>query len=98
MLFETRLDDGRWVGHAENGALVAAHAGGPVTENAIGRVAIDGIDTDVPDRAVGSVLAVDLPHRRPLTVLAQPGVLAQPSVPAQATVGAPGAVLAGPAA
>lgn len=61
VLFERRLDDGRWVGHAEDHVLVAAV--GDDLENAIGHVRIEGVDRDVADRAVGSIVALDRPGR-----------------------------------
>jgi len=61
VLFERLLDDGRWVGHAEDHVLVAA--AGDDLENAIGRVRIEGVDRDVADRAVGSIVALDRPGR-----------------------------------
>ena len=72
VLFESRLPDGRWVGHAEDHVLVAA--AGDDLENAIGRVMIDGIDREVADRAIGSIAALDRPKRqirRDLPVLAE---------------------------
>jgi threonylcarbamoyladenosine tRNA methylthiotransferase MtaB len=71
VLFERRLPDGRWVGHAEDHVPVAAV--GEHLENAIGRVKIDGIDGEVADRAVGSIAALDRPRqriRRDLSVVA----------------------------
>jgi threonylcarbamoyladenosine tRNA methylthiotransferase MtaB len=62
VLFETRLPDGRWIGHAEDHTLVAVAAGGDL-ENAIGRVAIRGVDAHQPDRAVGRLVVVDPPPR-----------------------------------
>ena len=62
MLFESRLPDGRWVGHAEDHVLVAA--AGTDLENAIGRVMIEGIDREVADRAIGSIVALDRPKRQ----------------------------------
>jgi threonylcarbamoyladenosine tRNA methylthiotransferase MtaB len=60
VLFETRLDDGRWVGHAPNHVLVAAvPPDGHALDNAIGLVEISGVDPDVPDRAVGRILDLD---------------------------------------
>jgi threonylcarbamoyladenosine tRNA methylthiotransferase MtaB len=56
VLFETRLDDGRWVGHAADHALVAVAAGGEQLENVIGRVRIDAIDPAAPDRVVGRLV------------------------------------------
>ena len=62
VLFERRLPDGRWIGHAEDHVLVAA--AGHELENAIGRVKIDGIDGEVADRAVGSIVTLDRPRQR----------------------------------
>jgi threonylcarbamoyladenosine tRNA methylthiotransferase MtaB len=61
VLFEARLPDGRWVGHAEDHVLVAA--AGDDLENAVGRVIIEGIDGEVADRAVGRIVALDRPQR-----------------------------------
>ena len=61
VLFERRLDDGRWLGHATDHTLVAAASQGDALtdlENAIGRVAIDQVDPLVPDRAVGRILGL----------------------------------------
>jgi threonylcarbamoyladenosine tRNA methylthiotransferase MtaB len=71
VLFERRLPDGRWVGHAEDHVLVAA--AGHDLENAIGRVKIDRIDAEVADRAVGTIVTLDRPRkpiRRDLPVVA----------------------------
>ena len=59
VLFETRLDDGRWVGHAADHTpvAVAAPEEGPL-ENAIGRVRIDGVDASRRDRVVGPILSL----------------------------------------
>ena len=62
MLFESRLPDGRWVGHAEDHVLVAAVADD--LENAIGRVIIEGIDREVADRAIGSIVTLHRPKRQ----------------------------------
>jgi threonylcarbamoyladenosine tRNA methylthiotransferase MtaB len=77
VLFERRLPDGRWIGHAEDHVLVASD--GDALENAIGRVMIDGIDGEVADRAVGSIVALDRPGQRirrdlPVVVAHQGGV------------------------
>ena len=72
VLFERRLPDGRWVGHAEDNVLVVA--AGDELENAIGRVMIERIDGEVADRAVGSIVALDRPRqriRRDLPVVAE---------------------------
>ena len=68
VLFETRLASGSWVGHAADYTLVAA-APPPAAdlaslEGAIGRVAIDGVDEQVPDRAVGQIVELSVPARR----------------------------------
>ncbi|HLO34494.1 MAG TPA: radical SAM protein, partial [Candidatus Deferrimicrobium sp.] len=63
VLFETRLDDGRWVGHATDHTLVAAPATAPGAdlENAIGRVAVEAVDPARRDRVVGRILSVSPP-------------------------------------
>jgi threonylcarbamoyladenosine tRNA methylthiotransferase MtaB len=66
VLFESRLPDGRWVGHAADYVAVAATAPSttPVEQplaNAICRVAVDGVDPRVSDRAVGHILSVTPP-------------------------------------
>jgi threonylcarbamoyladenosine tRNA methylthiotransferase MtaB len=63
VLFETRLPDGRWAGHAADHTLVATEAASASAslENAIGRVEIEGIDPDVRDRAVGRLRSISLP-------------------------------------
>ena len=60
VLFESRLDDGRWTGHAANHVLVAAAGHG--LENAIGRVMIDAIDGEAAGRVRGTILALDRPR------------------------------------
>ena len=65
VLIETRLDDDRWVGHAEDHVLVAVdpqRATMPIPEqleHAILTVRRTSIDDDAPDRVVGEILAVD---------------------------------------
>jgi tRNA A37 methylthiotransferase MiaB len=62
VLFETRLDDGRWVGHAADHTLVASSVAGTASlENHIGRVAIDGVDPVVSDRVVGRIVSLSAP-------------------------------------
>jgi threonylcarbamoyladenosine tRNA methylthiotransferase MtaB len=66
VLLETRLDDGRWVGHADDHVVVAVtpRDADPVDlENAVVRVRRDVVDEDVPDRVEGGILAIDLPDR-----------------------------------
>jgi threonylcarbamoyladenosine tRNA methylthiotransferase MtaB len=61
VLFERRLDDGRWIGHSTDHTMVASAPLGDDSselENAIGRVAIDGVDPVVPDRVVGRLLSL----------------------------------------
>jgi len=72
VLFERRLADGRWVGHAADHALVAAPVSGASVslENAIGRVAIDAVDPAARDRVVGRILALTPP------IAPTPGALA----------------------
>jgi threonylcarbamoyladenosine tRNA methylthiotransferase MtaB len=68
VLLETRLDDGRWVGHGEDHVLVAVapRPGDPVDlENAIATVRREVVDEDAADRVEGGVLALD-PARRAL--------------------------------
>jgi threonylcarbamoyladenosine tRNA methylthiotransferase MtaB len=77
VLFETRLADGRWAGHAADYVAVAATRSGPAAThdslaNAIGRVAVDGVDPLVPDRAVGRIVAISPPPTTPLRVAAPP--------------------------
>jgi len=75
VLFETRLPDGRWLGHAEDHVLVAAlppdH--GPL-DNAIGHVVIERVDPGVPDRVEGRLLHIE-PGRRLRTPLPIVGAL-----------------------
>jgi threonylcarbamoyladenosine tRNA methylthiotransferase MtaB len=63
VLFETRLEDGRWVGHAADHTLVAAPSAVPTDslENHIGRVRIAAIDPTIPDRVTGRILSLSPP-------------------------------------
>ncbi|MEW6225656.1 MAG: tRNA (N(6)-L-threonylcarbamoyladenosine(37)-C(2))-methylthiotransferase MtaB [Chloroflexota bacterium] len=76
VLVESRLENGRWVGHAEDHVLVAVtpRAGDPEDlENAILTVRRTAIDGESADRVTGEVLAVDPAPRSlrvPLPVLA----------------------------
>jgi threonylcarbamoyladenosine tRNA methylthiotransferase MtaB len=80
VLFESRLADGRWVGHAVDYVSVAASAPSTASVarslvNAIGRVAIDGVDQGARDRAVGRIISVSPPPARPSSLpLVQTGV------------------------
>jgi tRNA A37 methylthiotransferase MiaB len=66
VLFETRLDDGRWVGHATDHVNVAVDApDGSVLENVIGRVAIESVDATQADRVVGRLIDVVPPPEVP---------------------------------
>lgn len=56
VLFESRLADGRWVGHAEDHQRVAVAAADRHLENAIERVAIDDVDREAADLAVGRLV------------------------------------------
>ncbi len=54
VLFETRLPDGRWTGHAEDDVrVVAASADGRPLDNVIAPVRIVAIDPDQSDVVVG---------------------------------------------
>jgi threonylcarbamoyladenosine tRNA methylthiotransferase MtaB len=67
VLAEQRLDDGRWVGHAEDHGLVAVRPrnGDPEDlENAVVTVRRTSVDPRVPDRVEGELLAVDPAPRR----------------------------------
>jgi len=62
VLIESRLYDGRWVGHAEDHVLVAVtpRPGDPDDlENAILTVRRMAIDADVAERVTGEILAID---------------------------------------
>jgi tRNA A37 methylthiotransferase MiaB len=66
VLFESRLADGRWIGHAADYVAVAEAEpvmalGEASLANVIGRVAIDGVDPMARDRAVGRILSVTPP-------------------------------------
>jgi threonylcarbamoyladenosine tRNA methylthiotransferase MtaB len=79
VLAEQRLDDGRWVGHAEDHVLVAVRPrpGDPVDlENAVLTVRRTTVDPEVPERVEGELIAVDAAPRRlhvPLPVLVPTG-------------------------
>ncbi len=69
VLFETRLPDGRWLGHAGNYVAVAVAPPDPEgLANAIGRVRVTGIDPVRADRVVGRLESID----RPLAFLDRP--------------------------
>ncbi|HET7029367.1 MAG TPA: tRNA (N(6)-L-threonylcarbamoyladenosine(37)-C(2))-methylthiotransferase MtaB [Candidatus Limnocylindrales bacterium] len=55
VLFEERLADGRWSGHAADSTLVAARSDLEL-EHAIGRVRVAAVDADRPDRVEGGIL------------------------------------------
>jgi threonylcarbamoyladenosine tRNA methylthiotransferase MtaB len=63
VLFEERLGDDRWVGHAADHTLVAAAPpdGTPSLANAIGRVVGESIDPTSRDRVLGRILSVSPP-------------------------------------
>ncbi len=59
VLFESRLGDGRWVGHATDHTLVAVDASSDrALENVIGRVQVERLDPVAPDRVVGRLVDV----------------------------------------
>jgi threonylcarbamoyladenosine tRNA methylthiotransferase MtaB len=57
VLFESRLDDGRWAGHATDHTLVSVPAEREL-ENVIGRVRIEALDPSQPDRVVGRLVDI----------------------------------------
>jgi threonylcarbamoyladenosine tRNA methylthiotransferase MtaB len=62
VLFESRLDDGRWTGHATDHTLVAVDGGSKIAlEHSIGRVTIDAVDPAQPDRVVGRLIDLVAP-------------------------------------
>ena len=62
VLFETRLDDGRSVGHAADHTLVATAPPTDATlENHIGRVRVDAVDPAVFERVDGHLLSLSPP-------------------------------------
>jgi tRNA A37 methylthiotransferase MiaB len=64
VLFETRLEDGRWVGHAADHTLVAAPPPADdraSLENHLGRVRVDAVDPEVRDRVAGRILSLSPP-------------------------------------
>jgi threonylcarbamoyladenosine tRNA methylthiotransferase MtaB len=63
VLFESRLEDGRWVGHAADHTLVAAAPSGPgrSLENHVGRVRVDIVDPASRDRVIGRILSTSPP-------------------------------------
>jgi threonylcarbamoyladenosine tRNA methylthiotransferase MtaB len=66
VLVETRLPDGRWVGHAEDHVLVAVtpRPGDPDDlENAILTVRRTAVDGEVAERVTGQVLSIDAAPR-----------------------------------
>ena len=65
VLFEERLGDGRWVGHATDHTLVAALPSDEVpVANGIGRVLVESVDRTSPERVIGRILALaSAPHR-----------------------------------
>ena len=66
VLAETRLPDGRWLGHAEDHVLAAMNPrnGDPGDlENAVLTVRRTGIDGETADRTTGEILAIDPPRR-----------------------------------
>jgi threonylcarbamoyladenosine tRNA methylthiotransferase MtaB len=63
VLFETRLGDGCWVGHAADHTLVAAAPAlaSDRLENHVGRVLVNAVDATTPDRVVGRILSLSPP-------------------------------------
>jgi threonylcarbamoyladenosine tRNA methylthiotransferase MtaB len=66
VLFESRLGDGRWVGHATDHTLVAVDAGSDrALENVVGRVRLEHVDPVAPERVVGRLVDVVQPPPPP---------------------------------
>jgi threonylcarbamoyladenosine tRNA methylthiotransferase MtaB len=67
VLLEHPLDDGWWVGHAADHALVAVSPprGGDDLENAIAVVAVDAVDEETRDRVVGRIVSLSPAARTP---------------------------------
>jgi threonylcarbamoyladenosine tRNA methylthiotransferase MtaB len=79
VLFESRLADGRWVGHAADYVPVVASAPERQTlANVIGRVAVDGVDPSARDRAVGRILSISPPS---VSALRPPDLPHVPRIP-----------------
>ena len=79
VLVETRLSDGRWVGHAEDHVLVAVtpRPGDPDDlENAILSVRRTAVDGEVAERVTGEILSID---PAPRTLRAMVPVLSMPN-------------------
>jgi threonylcarbamoyladenosine tRNA methylthiotransferase MtaB len=81
VLAETRLPDGRWLGHAEDHVPVAMtprDEDRADLENAILTVRRTGLDGDAADRTTGEILAIDPPRRalRPAIPVIAPGATA----------------------
>jgi threonylcarbamoyladenosine tRNA methylthiotransferase MtaB len=58
VLFEDRLGDGRWVGHADDHTLVAAPSGDDL-ENSIASVDVVAVDPSRADRVVGRIRSIE---------------------------------------
>jgi len=66
VLFESRLGDGRWVGHATDHTLVAVDvASGRALENVVGHVRLEHVDPVAPERVVGRIVGVVPPPAPP---------------------------------
>ena len=88
VLAESRLPDGRWVGHAEDHVLVAVSprpADPTDLENAILTVRRAALDGEVADRVRGEILALDPPPRGLRSAL--PVLAAAPRPMEEANVG-----------
>jgi threonylcarbamoyladenosine tRNA methylthiotransferase MtaB len=72
VLVETQLEDGRWLGHAEDyvPVVVRPRIGDPPgLEHAILRVRRVAVDRELGDRVVGEIESLDLPSSRPRPTL-----------------------------
>jgi hypothetical protein len=72
VLVETQLEDGRWLGHAEDYVPVVVRpriGDPPELEHAILRVRRVAVDREMADRVVGEIESLDLPSSRPRPTL-----------------------------
>jgi threonylcarbamoyladenosine tRNA methylthiotransferase MtaB len=66
VLFESRLGDGRWIGHATDHTLVAVDAAPDrALENVVGHVRLEHVDPAAPERVVGHLVGVVPPPEPP---------------------------------
>jgi hypothetical protein len=64
VLIETRLPDGRWIGHADDHVVTAVASDAADLENAMVTVRRTAVDPKQPDRVDADILDVDLAPRQ----------------------------------